>query len=816
MVGSNTKSKPGFMQTMSKMMAVIITATTVFTVSPGKSQATPLISPVTSATAEVGSSNTAITVSFNTYAIPATDLADLKSDIQIERSGSGSFVDLSADNAGNEINMNADGELVITLNTALTGSSNSINVAAGAVMNEEGVPSDADITVTHISALDITPPAYTGSTSNQGRSVYLSFDEDFTVNAPDGADEEQAQAFLADQLSVASDGKNFVPVTAQQASVYQNGSRQIYLNYDNNMKVILGTHTVIRIAAGTLKDAAGNLNEEINLQVSPPVIQSALVSGGNHDVTITFDKEVFDNSGDSLKNFIYLVKGTNDNWKGLVAQDTVSITSGKLTIHFAEALSGTDSQVVINRGALKDVYGNIQNDTQATALIEADASEIDPAPADTTAPKFLYYYLSKDKQELSFVFDENIFNATEDEASFLQNVQWYNPISYNWQYALPSDTVVTFTGKAVTLHFAAPLTGSQYYFQINPNHFQDAAGNVLTDYVNTNWLYPQQNSGITLNGGYFSHSGRYLSLQFNTNTALVDQTLADGVSHLNEYITISTDHGVTYQALDAQDVVYVHENSINIVFDEAKQSGSVRVKLAADAVSDVYDMIRNGEVDQEIAYNTPDITGYFFSNAASEFTYADNVAWREHVRVIRVYDNTTDVYRQLVSSEYSLSAGKLTFAKGVFQAGHEYEVMVDAEGYSSQYFEGYTYKSSEVFYMTAPAVTVDNGISASINLFNNAYRDYVMGNQTVIFELFDGSTPVSIVAANLKVNTGTYSASFNVSDADTNPNYTVKAYVVSKYSSDYTNLGLNLATVKTQLELDQAILNAETNKNNND
>lgn len=117
--------------------------------------------------------------------------------------------------------------------------------------------------------------------------------------------------------------------------------------------------------------------------------------------------------------------------------------------------------------------------------------------------------------------------------------------------------------------------------------------------------------------------------------------------------------------------------------------------------------------------------------------------------------------------------------------------------------------------MTAPVVTSDNGITATIRLFNNAYDEEVNGNQIIIFELFSGTAPVSIVAANLKLNTGTYSANFNVGDAAVNPNYTVKAYVVSRYGNDPANLGLNLATVKTPLELDLAIL-AATQNNYND
>lgn len=822
MIARGKTNRLKFIQTVSKMMAVVLTAVTVLTVTPGASHAEPGFPQITSATAEVSSNNTAVTVTFNTYALPAGSLADLMADIQIERTGSEEPVDLAADNASNAISMNEDGALIITLNNALTGTDNSIRIAAGAVMNKEDRLSASDITVTSIAAHDISAPVFTGSLSGDGRWVHLYFDENFSLNVPDGATEEQANAFLESQISVAGEGKHFVPFTDHEGSAYQNNSSELYLNYDNDMKIISGTDTVIRIASGTLKDAAGNLNEEMNLHVSPPVIQSAVVSNDNHDVEITFNKEVLNNtiSDDSLKSKIYLVRtlvsGQEKAFKALVAQDTLSIESNKLHIHFAEALSGTEIQIVINGGAFKDLAGNVRDQNTVSGFLETAVGGIDPSPADTTMPAYLYYSVSDDYQDITFVFDEEIFNAKGDDTKFLENVQWYDPSRNQWFYTLPSDVTFTFSGSKLVMHFPAPLSGRQYYYQFYPDHFMDAAGNVLTDYVSTNWITPQNPAaGISYNGGYFSGDGRFLSLAFNSDTALADQTLVDGVSHLSEYITISTDHGVTYSALDPQDVVSLHDSQINIIFHNAKQQGSVKIKVSPGVLSDLYDSKRNSAVEATIAYNTPELTGYFFSNTESEFVFADNVAWREHVGKITVYDSNMGVYRTLNASEYVLSEGKLTLARGIFAEGNYYRVIVDAEGYSSKYFEGRTHKSSEVFYVTAPVVTSDNGITATIRLFNNAYDEEVNGNQIIIFELFSGTAPVSIVAANLKLNTGTYSANFNVGDAAVNPNYTVKAYVVSRYGNDPANLGLNLATVKTPLELDLAIL-AATQNNYND
>ncbi|NOV02690.1 hemoblobin-interacting domain-containing protein [Paenibacillus planticolens] len=815
MVSNDLKSKPSFMGIVSKVMAIVMTFMMVFTISPVEGYASPVTAdPLTSATADVSNNNTTVTVTFNTYAAPTIDLADLKSNIQIKRSVSGSFVDLSADNGNNVIHMTTEGALVITLGAELTGTANAIKVKAGSIRNEDLVTSNADVTVSGIAAKDITPPAFTGAESRNGGDVYLSFDEDFSINAPVDADSEQIETFLKSNISVAADGVNFVPVSAHQGNFRQNGSRTIYLNFYNDMKVILGTNTIIKIASGTIKDSAGNANGEMNLPVSPPVILSTEISSDNHDVTITFNEAVVDRTEDSLRNRIYVIRGTNSEWKGLVAGDTVSINSAKLQIHFKEALSGANNQIVIGGGMIANRYGNVETADRLTALIQANVGGDYPIPADTTPPKYLYAYISN-AQDLNIVFDEDVQNAYDTDAQFLQSVQWYRP--NQWFNGLPSDATLTFSGHVATIHFATSLTGYPYYhFTFYPNHFKDTAGNVNTDYVYANWMNPQD-TVLNLNNGYFSHNGRWMSLQFNSNTDLVDQTVVDGVSHLKEKITISTDHGSSYTALGALDVVMVQGNRITVFFHDAKKVGSVQIKITENVVSDLYDSKRNEALDEEVAYNTPDITGYVFSNVASDFIFEDNAEWRSKVKVVRVSDDDLETDRQLnlESNDYTLTEGKLTISNGVFQKGHYYYISVDAEGYSTKYFEGRAYQPSEIFYMTAPVVTAKNGITATINLVNNARNNNsTIGNQSVVFELFNGLTPISIVAANLRVDTGTYSANFNVSDAATNPNFKVKAYIVSKYSNDSTNLGVNLATVKTQLELDQAISKTESNNNN--
>jgi hypothetical protein len=764
-------------------------------------------------TVDLSDQNKKMTITFSDYFEQADTLEALKDAITLERTEATGYLPLAASDTLSFSTSESATTLVLTLETALTGNANAIKIASGALIDIDEVAYNFDMEVRNIAARDLIAPAFIGAEiSNSGSRVYLNFDKNFTINAPVGSDQNQINAFLKSNISVATDGEHFVPVLGEQDEVSQNNDRQIYMRYANDMKIVLGTKTVIKIASETLKNAEGSLNEEMLLHVSPLVIQSTVISSDNHDVTISFYDDIFDNTNENLKNNIYLIKDGSQQHKQLVEGDSVAVVSGKLQIHFKEALSGASNYIYIDGGALKDRYGNIQNEQALTAPIQANVGGVDPSPADTTAPAYQYSYFSNAFQDLNIVFNEDVHNAKETEAALLQSIYRYGS-DWGWGYGLPQGTTLTFSGSVATIHFAAPLAGSQYYFQFNANMFKDTAGNMNNNSINTNWLSTGSNE-LSNNSGGFSYNGRWLSIQFNSDTDIVDQTVVDGVSRLKESISYSIDHGATYKSLGELDVVSVYGRNINVMFHNAIKTGSVKVKIAEKVISDQYDTKRNKAVDVELAYNTPEITGYMLSNTASEFIFTDNALWRNQVKTVILYDDKVGMGRQLNSSEYQLSEGKITIAKGVFQEGQYYEIHVNAVGYSTKYFDGRAYKSSELFYMTAPAVTTENGITAKINLLNRAYQDEFTGNQSVVFELFNGTTPVSIVEANLKLGTGTYSANFNVSDAATNPNYTVKAYVVSKYSSDPADVGLNLASVKTQSEFELALMNLGNNNNN--
>lgn len=649
------------------------------------------------------------------------------------------------------------------------------------------------------------PITYVGSNSyNNGSNVYLNFNKQFTINTNSTDPTVTASTYLKSHISIATDGVTYVPIS-NQIDVYPPGlggasTTQIRLQANNDMKVILGTNTLLKIAKGTLTDADGNINEEVPLHITPPVIQSAAISDDYTEVKISFHENVVDNTYTNKSNLIsenkiYLLQnGADDTYQ--TSADEASVVSGKLVIKFEKPLSGAKNQIVIKSGALKDSYGNILSENTITPLIQGGV-----ATGDTSLLQLVNSYLTNSYQDVKLVFNKDVLNAKSDTASLLAGIK-YRGSSTGWNYvSLPPNTNLDISGNTVTIRFAAKLT-SDYQFQIDPNFLKDTLGNIYNEYINIYNLsiYPS----LYLNGGSFSHNGRWLSLNFNANIA--DLTVVNGVSHLKDQITISTDNGpLTW---DAQDKLVIQGYNLVVFFHNAIKSGSVNVKIAANAISDVGNNLQNQQIDRVVAYNTPTVTGFFLSDTASQFVFDDNAEWRSKVRGISISDGNNGVVRQLNPSEYTLSAGMLTINKGVFQQGDYYYITIDADGYSSKpmsrsgLFEGRTYVSTELFYMTAPVVTAENGITAKVNILNH-YNNY-MGTQAIVFKLMNGDTPVSIVASNLSIRTGAYSANFNVADAATNPNYTVEVFVVNQFNNDPTNLGLNLASTKSQAEFDLA------------
>ncbi len=757
------------------------------------------------AIASLGEDFKTLTIAFDSDVKPAAAVEDLKSAFTIRKTESGDFAALDA---ADTVVYDVDNTLVLTLAQPLIGTGNAVAIAANTlVFGEDTEPYAQSIVIDSIVGADFTPPAFIGAEKGRnGQEVSLHFDESFQIAYPaDVTDDADKEAYLLSGLQLAQDGEHFSPLVNGLAYGRVDESKLV-IGYGNDLSIVSGAKTKIKLAAGLLKDGAGNANPELTLSVSPPAIRSAELSPDNHDVTVTFDRIVYATpfvGQDGLKSGIRLQNSDRTWYPG--AGDTVSIAGDKLLLHMEKALGGEAILIFFQGGTVQDADGNYAADGFVTPYLQAHA---DSDTADTTPPQFVKYLLSSDLRDMTLIFNEDLAMSEDDIAAFKTSIRWRN----DWRdFPLPSNASVTVSGRTITVHFET-YTSSTYYLYGSLASVKDAAGNAAGNYFYSEFFQVDDENVIRLENGYIGLKGRFLGLYIRNpfSNELEDLTADESGSRLHELISISTDNGATYKTLSQGDKIILQGNQVGIILENPIKSGSVQVKIAAGAFIDSHHYKASGELKKTISYTDSQLTGYLFSDADTVLKTDDDSAWSSRIRSVKVWDRWSySGNRELTDAEYSVADGKLTIAKGVFLKDRSYWIDVEAEGYGTRVFDGYTYKSSEIFYMTAPAVTKTNGVTAKVFIYNQAQSEEA-GTQSVVFELFDGTTPVSIVSTELMVGTGTYTAKFNVSDAASKA-YTVKAFIVSSFDSDTMDLGLSLGTVKTQAEIDEAMLRYEYN-----
>ncbi len=801
---------------LSALLAVmsVFAVTSPVSADPGPGPGVPAL---TGATAAASSDGMTVTVTSSVYMAAAGSDDDLKAAITIVRTGETSFSRLGDGDAVTLVGAGMGAELVITLSDALKGQLNGIGIAVGALMNSSG-SAYAAAWVGPIAGLDVAPMFIGAKTSNDG-SVVLNFDESITVN---NGSQDKGE-FLLGKISLATDGVRFNPL--QEVFIEQPSGNAIHLRTNWDMKVVLGTNARLKIAAGAFQDATGHANDDMILEVASPVIQSAVVSSDYRTVTVTFNKEVFAHTefNDLASSIAVRRDGANPNsrWVYLGSGDEAAIESGKLVVRLVKPLVGMTNYIRIDGDALFDSSGNFSDDEQYTPPIAGD-----PA-GDATPPEYLGAYVSPGNQEVTIIFDEEV-RSHGDMAALKSKIEYYSN-SDHVSRLLPPDADVTLTGNKLTVRFPGVVFNSSYYTQmrIGVEAIEDLYGNVYKNSIYADALYDFYPSEIYLDEGQFSHGGRWMTMEFlmsgkygsTSGIQLQDATIDGGISHLHSKISVSTDRGGNYRPLSEQDVIRMNDNMMTVFFHEPIRAGVVYVKIEAGALSNELGNVKLLAIDSPVAYNTPDVVGYFLSDAPSEFRFTDE-AWGSVIREIHVYDSQNNATWTLDGDDYTISDNKLTILPGVFQNGIPYSLVIHAEGYSAHFVEGFTYSSGEIFYMTAPKVTKTSGITATIDVLNldtyfvmmSQMYGYPTPKQSVVFELMNGTTPVSIVAGTFSVQTGTYSANFQVADAAANPNYRVKAFVVSEWNADAASVGVNLATEVTQQEFDRRKFEWEVGK----
>lgn len=569
-----------------------------------------------------------------------------------------------------------------------------------------------------------------------------------------------------------------------------------------------GIYTV-KIAASALKSSIGIVAGELTTNtitisdVTGPIYQNVEVSADRKVVTLTFDKNLYIQSGyyynqywnyfygDSIERLrynLYIARNNNNSYNNLSTNDIVEISNNKVIITLETALSGNYNKISINSGVLRDEFNNVQNSGVVTSIIDVSV---------TTPPQYLGSTLDNLNQDWTLFFDKNIKNNTAslDELKAAITLSIYGGL----EKSLDSSTTLAIIDNKLVLHFSAPLVDNNIQVHIAANVIADEQNNVLSDIISTNYLSPNNLYPPEFYGAYLftSHT---VGLYFNND--LLDNTGDATGALLKAAVTYSTDQGKTFSPLQAGDVVILHDDYLTVYFKNLLQ-GNLQIKIAANTLKDTSgNILQTSIVTGDIETNyAPTLTGSFFINGPSVLTFEDNPMWRSKIQKVTLNEYANNwAERTLSPDEYTLSAGKLTINQGVLEEGVDYQIMVYSDGFNYRYSNGMTAIQSQNSYFITPVVMdTASGITAKVKILENESE----GHLHVIFQLMNGNTPVSIVAAESDYfSAGTFTANFNVADALSNPNYTVRAFVVSEYSNNPLSVGLNLASLITEAEYD--------------
>ncbi|NQX61690.1 hemoblobin-interacting domain-containing protein [Paenibacillus qinlingensis] len=556
----------------------------------------------------------------------------------------------------------------------------------------------------------------------------------------------------------------------------------------------------VKIAANTLKNISGLLVDsdivsgDINVgDHDGPVYQGFSVNADRNVVTLAFNENVYEHnvgitSTGNLANYIQLSRnGSNYNW----FDGTVAIVDKTVVITLNTPLVGSQNKIKIPASVLWDNAGNHLNNDIITNFIDVTT---------TTPPQYMYSVIDNLNHDWTFNFDKNVKRNSLYTGNLLSDsILYLNGVVTS----IPLSTTVTFTDNKVVLHFDNPFVDQYIKIDFPENAITNENNNVLTDEIPLDELTPNGFSQPQYSGHFLRTSH---TLEMNFSQSITTNTT---ISQLKAALTYSTDGGNTFSALGANDGVSILEGSLFIYFDKVIQ-GNLVIKIAANNLKDTFGnvittVVETETIDTTSAYVTPNLVGSLFSDVPTVLTFDDNAAWRSKIQKVvieEVVNNCYYVSRALLPSEYTVSAGKLTIHQGVFDERVEYNVYVYSDGYDDRSTNDtmLAIKSKDAYFITPVALDKTSGITATVKIASNRSH----GPLNVIFQLMNGQTASSIVAAESEFfgEKGTFKANFNVADFATNPNYTVRAFIVSEYSNSPLSVGANLATQISDLEFD--------------
>ncbi|MGE5416007.1 MAG: S-layer homology domain-containing protein [Acidobacteriota bacterium] len=172
--------------------------------------------------------------------------------------------------------------LVVQVYTAFSGSLNQIKISSSSLKDSIGNVQSSELVTSTFAADETAPTLVSSNVASTARMVYLNFDE---------AVYDNTSGVLRDSVYVADDGSNFLPLDASD-TVNINLS---VLELSSINKKLEGNNTKFRVAAGALKDQAGNISglaTTVALNDPAPPVYLSVYNSGSMTIVLNYDENL--------------------------------------------------------------------------------------------------------------------------------------------------------------------------------------------------------------------------------------------------------------------------------------------------------------------------------------------------------------------------------------------------------------------------------------------------------------------------------------------------------------------------------------------
>ncbi|NLY28530.1 MAG: calcium-binding protein, partial [Alcaligenaceae bacterium] len=260
----------------------------------------------------------------------------------------------------------------------------------------------------------------------------------------------------------------------------------------------------------------------LTVDTTAPAYASAVISGENKVVTLTYNKSLVSNVPDLKAAVTFSANGKT--FSALGTNDTVTIDGDKLVVTFETALTGGTNAIKVAANSLKDAYGNIQAQDATAADVEAP---------DIIAPTLASTAVSGDNKIITLTYSENLVSNVNDATALKAAVQFATDgTTFN---ALGANDTVAIDGNKLVVTVEAALTGTSNVIQVAAATLKDGSGNIASAAATTSAI-AAGNLAPAISNVTFDASG----VTFTATDPDATDTLQAYISFTNNNVTTNT------------------------------------------------------------------------------------------------------------------------------------------------------------------------------------------------------------------------------------------------------------------------------------